>query len=130
MTASRRLLVVDDHKEFADLVVDVAARLGFDARSTNSAREFKEFYSAETPDVVVLDIVMPESDGIELIQWLINSGYHGRIVVATGYGPMYANAAKVLGEGRGPIAITTLRKPATLAEIRACLNEDDRPDAS
>lgn len=126
---SQHLLVVDDHKEFADLVVDVAARLGFDARSATSAREFKELYAVRAPDVVVLDIVMPESDGIELIQWLVNIGYRGRVIVATGYGPMYANAAKVLGEGRGPADIAILRKPASLAEIRACLsNGADRAD--
>ncbi len=62
----RRLVVVDDEPEFAEYVRKVAAGLGFEVQVTTGAAAFKKAYDAFDPGVIVLDVVMPETDGIEV----------------------------------------------------------------
>ena len=121
MTATKHLLVIDDQKDFADLVVLVGAQLGYMARATTTADEFKASYQADPPDVIVLDIVMPEQDGIELMRWLVTQGCRARIIIASGYDPVFANAAKTIGEFTGRLSVAFLQKPVKLADLRAQL---------
>jgi CheY-like chemotaxis protein len=123
MSGRKHLLVVDDEAMFANFVVKVAGDLGYAAVATNSARDFREAFLAEAPDVVVLDILMPDEDGLELMQWLVKNGCRARIIICSGYGSAYANMAKALGEHQSNLQISILAKPVRLKELRACLAE-------
>lgn len=113
-----RLLVVDDEPRFRDFVRNVAVKLGFDVECARDGREFKTLCDANHPDVVVLDIVMPDIDGIELAQWLAGRGEQLHLVIVTGFAPNYATMAKKLGEIRGLRSVTTLTKPVRMAELQ------------
>ena len=117
----RRLLVVDDERDFAEMVVRVATPLGYAATVTTTSGDFMARYKSEAPDVIVLDIVMPDKDGIELMRWLVDQGCRARIIIISGYNPAYANAAKVIGEFSGQMPISYLQKPVKLADLRAAL---------
>ena len=116
--ASGRLLVVDDEPRFRDFVKHVAVKLGFDVECAKDGREFKTLFDAIKPDVVVLDIVMPGIDGIELAQWLAERGEQLHLVIVTGFAPNYATLAKKLGEAKGLLSVTTLLKPVKMAELQ------------
>jgi CheY-like chemotaxis protein len=118
---TRRVLVIDDEPEFAAIVRKVAEESGYEANVAPDAAAFKTSYAAIPPDVIVLDIIMPEVDGIELVQWLIEQGCRADIVVVTGHNRNYARAAKTLAEARGTMRVRVLEKPAKLAELRAAL---------
>ena len=49
----------------------------------------------------MLDIAMPDMDGMELIQWMIGKNYEDRVIVITGHSPNYATLAKRLAEASG-----------------------------
>lgn len=117
----KRLLVVDDERDFAEMVTRVATRLGYAATVTTTPGDFMSRYTTEPPDVVVLDIVMPDKDGIELMRWLVDQGCRARVVIISGYNPAFANAAKMIGEFGGQMPITYLQKPVKLADLRAAL---------
>ena len=70
------------------------------------------------PDVVVLDIVMPGIDGVELVQWLAERGKQVHVVIVTGFTPNYATLAKKLGEAKGLLSVTTLTKPVRMAALQ------------
>ncbi len=117
----KRLLVIDDEPEFAEYVRKVAAGLGFEVEVTTGAAAFKKAYDAFDPAVIVLDVVMPETDGIELMQWLAERECSAHLVVVTGYSPKYGYLAKRLGEARGMQSVISLTKPVKLAALRAAL---------
>ncbi len=114
------ILVVEDEAE----VRKVAAELGFEVEVTTGAMAFKKAYDAFDPAVIVLDVVMPETDGIELMQWLAGRGCSAHLVVVTGYTPKYAELARKLGEASGMQSIVSLTKPVKLAALRAALSPE------
>jgi CheY-like chemotaxis protein len=123
MISDKRILIVDDEPDFARFVLKVASDLGYDAVMTSSAGAFRSAYLATPPDVIVLDIVMPDQDGIELIEWLIGQGCSARILIISGYNPAFAGAAKLVAEAKGKLEVRQLQKPIKLAELRTELRD-------
>ena len=118
---SKRLLIVDDEPRFASFVGKVAAPLGYDVEITTHGREFQKAYRKNKPDCIVLDMVMPEIDGNELILWLVEEGCDADIIIITGFSPDYAVNARILGEFKGLRSVRTLSKPVSVAQLRKIL---------
>jgi CheY-like chemotaxis protein len=117
----RRLLVVDDEPDFADFVENAAVSLGYEVRVCTRSTEFRSVYAEFKPSHIVLDVVMPEIDGIEIMQWLVSEGSTAKVIVTTGYNPQYAKMASLFGQDRGFAGVSTLTKPVRLADLRAAL---------
>ncbi|HCB13235.1 MAG TPA: hypothetical protein DEP36_06660, partial [Gammaproteobacteria bacterium] len=73
------------------------------------------------PTLVVLDMVMPEMDGNELVLWLMEQHYAADLIIITGYSPEYAKDAQLLAEFKGLHSVTTLAKPIRLVKLREAL---------
>ena len=120
MTA-KRLLIIDDEADFTVAVRRVAERLGFTVEVASGGEAFKNSCREFDPTVIVLDMVMPEVDGTELILWLAAAQSHARIIIVSGFTPLYAQSAQHLGEANGLNPITRLSKPVSLADLSAAL---------
>jgi len=64
------VLIVEDEPEIADLIRYHAEREGFDARVARSGSEALEAIEKQTPDVISLDIMLPDLDGLEVCRRL------------------------------------------------------------
>ena len=126
----QRLLVVDDEPAFGEFVRKVASGLGFAVEVTTGGHAFKQHYDVFDPTVVVVDLIMPDIEGMELIQWLAARETSALIIVVTGYAPEYAALAKLLAEGRGLDSVVTLTKPIKVATLRRTLNQAGGPEAA
>src|ERR1700749_5223526 len=100
-----RLLVIDDEPNFSKFVARVAAAQGFEVEVTNCGKDFMAAVPRFQPDLIVLDIVMPDIDGIELIQWLAAQGARRRVIIASGVNPPYADMAQILGNTSGVLSV-------------------------
>jgi DNA-binding response OmpR family regulator len=117
----RRLLVVDDEPDFAEFVGKAATDLGFLARVCTRSVDFRRVYAEFGPTHIVLDVVMPDVDGIEIMQWLAAQGATAKVILTTGYNPKYARMAGMFGTEGGVQMVDTLTKPVRLADLRAAL---------
>jgi CheY-like chemotaxis protein len=117
----KRLLIVDDEPRFATFVERVAEPLGYEVEVTHHGRDFQAAYLRECPDIVVIDMVMPDIDGNELILWLVEQRSAADIVIITGYHPDYAVNARLLAEFKGLRSVVTLSKPISVTRLRAAL---------
>lgn len=119
--ARKRLLIVDDEPRFAAFVERVAEPLGYDVEVTNHGRDFQSAYRRALPDIVVIDMVMPDIDGNELVLWLVDQQCSADIIIITGYHPDYAVNARLLAEFKGLRSVATLSKPVSVNRLRSAL---------
>jgi CheY-like chemotaxis protein len=116
-----RLLVVDDDPALGALVGSVGEALGFDVAVTESAADFIAAFLDRAPDVIVLESVLPDRDGIELMRWLVAAQCRARIVVITRFALVYARAMTMLGETLGGLSVTVLTKPVSQERLARVL---------
>jgi CheY-like chemotaxis protein len=118
-----RLLVIDDESAFGAFVREVAEGEGIVVEVTTRADAFKQALITFRPTMVALDVVMPEVEGIELLQYLADSNWVGPVLVISGYNPEYLRLAKAIGASRGLPLVITLAKPVHAGQLRSALAE-------
>jgi PAS domain S-box-containing protein len=86
--ARRRVLIVDDNIDAAETLQMVVSTMGHEAESVHNGRAALEAARARHPDIVLLDISMPDMDGFSVAKRLRSEpGLRGiRVVALTGYG--------------------------------------------
>jgi two-component system response regulator VicR len=67
---SKRVVCIEDEPEMIDLVRLILGRKGFEVIGANGGIEGLEVVKAEKPDLVLLDLMMPDMDGWEVYQQL------------------------------------------------------------
>ena len=65
---SRRVVYIEDEQEMIDLVRLILNRKGIEVLGANGGREGLELVRQESPDLVLLDLMMPDMDGWEVYQ--------------------------------------------------------------
>ncbi|MEW5702147.1 MAG: response regulator transcription factor [Candidatus Zixiibacteriota bacterium] len=70
MAAPRRILVVEDEKDIGDLVVHYLQREGFTAYRVGDGRTALARAEKEKPDLIILDLMLPGIDGLEITRRL------------------------------------------------------------
>ncbi len=79
------VLVVDDEDDFRRTCELSVASLGHDVESVPSAAEAIERLGSEKFDVVLLDILMPETSGLQALREIKEGGQHVEVVVMSGH---------------------------------------------
>lgn len=78
-----RVAIVDDDPRIRRLLQDELRDLGYGAASYDSAFDLLEHLESWTPAVVLLDLLMPQMDGIECLRRIRESGYTGAVIIFT-----------------------------------------------
>jgi two-component system response regulator VicR len=65
---SKRLVYIEDEVEMIDLVRLILGRKGFEVMGANGGKEGLDMVRKELPDLVLLDLMMPDLDGWEVFQ--------------------------------------------------------------
>ncbi|MGH2495904.1 MAG: response regulator transcription factor [Ktedonobacteraceae bacterium] len=63
---SNRIVVVDDDKEVQEIVTFALKRSGFEVAVASNGQQLQEMLATYTPDLVILDVMMPGLDGYQL----------------------------------------------------------------
>jgi EAL domain-containing protein (putative c-di-GMP-specific phosphodiesterase class I)/AmiR/NasT family two-component response regulator len=114
-----RVLVIDDEPAFSRLIKHTAEGSGFEVIITEDARDFATAARSWHPTVILLDLNMPGTDGIQLLRALAADQCAAHVVISSGADSKVLEAAMRLGHQRGlkmsgvlpkPIRIETLRK--------------------
>lgn len=116
-----RILAMDDDNDFRDFLEVFLEQSECRWKIACDMGEFELAYRELDPTVILLDMVMPETDGIEVLGWLTEQGFAAKVVLISGYNPMYAASAKSIGAARGLANVISLQKPVRLADLREAL---------
>jgi DNA-binding NtrC family response regulator len=86
MTASR-ILVVDDEADIRGLLKEILSEEGYEVEVAADATQARSSRATQVPDLVLLDIWMPDTDGITLLrEWSVTDGYDCPVVMMSGHG--------------------------------------------
>ena len=118
---AKRLLAVDDNADSAELVARVAAKSGYEVRSLTDTRSLRAVLEEWKPEVITLDLCMPEEDGIGIFATLHESGFQGELVIVSGQDDWLRKTASRLASARGLRVAADLSKPVDLSVLRSLL---------
>jgi len=115
--ATPHLLIVDDEPAVGKLIARIAQKIGY--RCT-LASDMAHFQRALGPDIslIMLDLMMPKTDGIELLRRLGEQGYKGRIMLMSGVNKRVLETATELAKTLGLQVLGGFHKPFQLAELK------------
>jgi FixJ family two-component response regulator len=82
---SSTVFVVDDDADMCRSLVTLLEALGFLVRAFRSASAFRRFYRADMPGVLLLDVQMPEQNGLALYEQLLHEGKRLPVIFITAH---------------------------------------------
>ena len=93
-----KILVIDDEQGIRYLLDTLLSRKGYEVVLAEDGRKGLELFRREHPDAVVLDLKMPEMDGITVLKHIRSSDQKLPVIVLTGAGtPETEQQAYALG---------------------------------
>jgi len=120
-----QILVVDDEPDIRQLVQEILEDEGYSVQVAKDGESARLVYTQQKPDLVLLDIWMPDIDGISLLkEWSASGNLKSQVVIMSGHGTLEtAVEATRLG------AFDFVQKPLSLAKLLATVRKalDSRP---
>jgi DNA-binding NtrC family response regulator len=116
-----RLLAVDDNSDSAELIARVARKCGYDVKMMADTRALRQTLDDWKPEVVTLDLCMPQEDGIALLSQLQESRFGGRLIIISGQDDWLRKSAGRLAALRGLNVADDMAKPVDLKALRQLL---------
>jgi two-component system, OmpR family, response regulator len=123
-----KILVVDDEESLADMLTTALRFAGYDVSSKATGLDGLQAVKDEPPDLVILDVNLPDIDGFEVCRRIRNDGFEAPVIFLTA-----RTSTDDLRTGFGGGADDYLTKPFSLEELslrieailRRTQNEDD-----
>ena len=120
-----QILVVDDEPDIRQLVQEILEDEGYSVQAAKDGESARLAYAQQKPDLVLLDIWMPDIDGISLLkEWSASGALESQVVIMSGHGTLEtAVEATRLG------AFDFVQKPLSLAKLLATVRKalESRP---
>ncbi len=111
---AQRVLVVEDEGDIAFPLVRTLEREGYDVTWVDAGQKALDHLASEASEVVILDLGLPDMDGLEVCRRARDAGFEGAIMIVTARA---GELDRVVGLDNG--ADDYLAKPFGLAELHA-----------
>ena len=116
----KRILVVDDEQIVLDVLQRILVRLGYDVVGADSGETALKMYSEELFDLVLMDVLMPDSNGFEIAKEMRQSKPDQKIVMVTGLG---SEAATVRIGIENVYVNHVMSKPFTFDKVKRVMTD-------
>jgi CheY-like chemotaxis protein len=113
------ILVVDDEEEILKAMQNLLKGLGYQSAIASSGKDAIEKFEAMKPEVVLMDINMPEMDGINCAEKIFDLNPHAKIAFITGF---EFEGLDEFGDRIKDSVKTFLTKPVELADLSSALS--------
>ncbi len=90
-----RILVIDDDRELADMLVDYLTRLGYDTVAAYGGRDGLQIHENGDLALVLLDMNMPVMGGLEVLERIKDKDKQITVVMITGFGTIESAVAAI-----------------------------------
>ena len=133
--ATKEILVVDDEMGIRELLSEILFDEGYQVHLAENAQQAREYRNKKAPDLVLLDIWMPDTDGLSLLkEWVAQDLLTMPVVMMSGHGTIEtALEATKIGAAdflEKPIALQKLLKTVSTIMQQAVKVEKIKTDAA
>jgi CheY-like chemotaxis protein len=115
----KKIVVADDELRIRMLYEEVLSESGYEVYSAKDGKEAWEFYQKHQPDLVILDVKMPEMHGFDVLEKIRGQNPDVPILICSAYPKLgndpYVITMGVVGFINKPISIDTLREEVASA---------------
>ena len=125
MANARKILIVDDDTDLRDTLVEqLSLHDEFEASAVDTGAKGATAAKANSPDLVLMDVGLPDTDGREVVRSLRKGGFKAPIIMLTGHD---TDSDTILGleSGANDYVAKPFRFAVLLARIRAQLRQHD-----
>jgi EAL domain-containing protein (putative c-di-GMP-specific phosphodiesterase class I)/ActR/RegA family two-component response regulator len=119
--SDNRLFVLDDDPDVGTFFGQVGQDLGFEVRVLANPKEFATAITSFKPSVLLLDLQMPERDGIEVLRELTALDCRPKVLIMSGLDSRVLTTACELGLSMGIDVVGSFCKPIALDELEVLL---------
>jgi len=128
MNQPRRILIVDDDADLRSALVEqLALHAEFEVATAASGAEALAAVPETNPDVVIMDVGLPDHDGREVVKLLRRNGYRRPIIMLTAH-DSDVDAVRGLDSGANDYVGKPFRFVVLLARIRAQIRQHESSD--
>ncbi len=114
------ILLIDDEKAYAKVIQDALELIGLEVHLAHNAMDALNLFQQVTPDLILLDVMMPEVDGLSLLRWLREHSEQDSV-------PIHVVSAKAQPDDRKAAieagANGFLAKPFSVEELRDVISQ-------
>ena len=113
-SANIKILILDDDTFMLKLLTRMLAKLGYSAVMTcdNGSDALRKIDQIDTrPDLILLDLNMPDMDGIEFVRYLVDRDYRGKLILVSGEDERMLRTAEKLVQAHKIPMLGYLHKP-------------------
>ncbi len=118
----KTILVVDDAAFMRMMIRDILAREGYVIQEAVNGRDAIEKYRETRPDLVTLDITMPEVDGIEALQAIKKINPDARVLMVSAMGQQKL-IVEALEAGAADFLVKPFQPTKVLQTVKKCLED-------
>ena len=117
-----KILIIDDHQETRQTLSDILEEKGFTVKTAADGRSALSLMEKESFTLALIDINLPDIEGVELLKSLkaVNPRIEG--IIITGHASI-KNASKAIEEGAFAYLLKPIRMEEALANIRAAIEK-------
>ncbi len=124
--AAIRILLLDDEPVMLELLVVMLANLGFrEVAAFSSGTSALDWYDtpSNSVDLILLDLNMPDMDGVQFLRKLVERRYEGSLILVSGEDEQVLQTAETLVRAHRITALGHLRKPAQPDALAAMIEK-------
>ncbi|MCW8888266.1 MAG: EAL domain-containing response regulator [Gammaproteobacteria bacterium] len=125
----KKVYIIDDDSQIVEILTQFVGMLGFEVASYTSAVKFFVDYPEDEHNItIMLDLNMPEMDGIEVIRQLAERGSHASLLLISGYDTSVLHSAEKLAHAHNLKIISSLTKPISFSLLEGIFDEIGRSE--
>ena len=113
---SASILVVDDEQEICDMLMQAVSRLGYRVRTASSGAEALALVEQEKPALIILDMYMPEMNGVGVLRGLQARKITSGIILLTG-----SQDEKLMTEALDLGVVDIIGKPVSMERLTVAI---------
>lgn len=120
---AKKLLVIDDEPGIIQVIEMAARQLGWETQSLRDPVGAAETFIKFNPDLLLLDMIMPQKDGIDVLHEILSRQIPVKVVLTSGYGDSYLRLGVGVAKFHHCVDVSVLRKPFRRSELTELLND-------